>query len=113
MPQDCGGDFVDELRLGSLLLRHEPSPTRPAAGGEIAGHLHPVAQVVGSSGSVRRRCFVSDRSRCVMPAFGAFTGGLNFRDHAFAPLFSAREIVAFVLGRDRVHAVPEHRCRPD
>jgi metallophosphoesterase superfamily enzyme len=62
---------------------------------------------------VRRRCFVTDGTRCVMPAFGAFAGGLNWRDEAFGPLFDRRGVTAFVVGRDRVHAVPQHRCRPD
>jgi metallophosphoesterase superfamily enzyme len=49
----------------------------------------------------------------VMPAFGAFTGGLNIRDRAFAPLFAGPDVVAHMLGRSRLHAVPAHRCLPD
>ena len=44
---------------------------------------------------------------------GAFAGGLNWRDEAFGPLFGRCDVTAFVLGRDRVHAVSEQRCRPD
>ncbi|MBV9221685.1 MAG: phosphoesterase, partial [Methylobacteriaceae bacterium] len=62
---------------------------------------------------VRRRCFVADEVRCIMPAFGAYTGGLNVRDAAFARVFGTRRVTAFVLGSDRVHAVPERRCLPD
>jgi len=111
VPRGVGGEAMAELRLGGLLLRHEPSAGETS--GEIAGHLHPVAHVLSPSGSVRRRCFVSDRMRCIMPAFGAFAGGLNFRDVAFADLFGLRDVMAFVLGRDRVHAVARARCLPD
>ena len=107
-PACVGGETVNEHRIGALTFRHEP--TAGEAHGEIAGHLHPVARIVSPSGGARRRCFVSDGSRCVMPAFGAFTGGLNFRDAAFAPLFGARAVVVHALGRERVYAVSEASC---
>jgi len=70
----------------------------------VAGHLHPCARVVASGGSVRRRCFVTDGERMVAPAFGAYAGGLNVRDEAFAGLF-ARQPLCGALGAGRVHAV--------
>ena len=48
-----------------------------------------------------------------MPAFGAYAGGLDLRDAAFAPLFRRRAIVAHVLGRDRVYAIGQGRCLGD
>ncbi len=96
-----------EWRIGPLLLRHEP--TTGEAAGEIAGHLHPSAVVVGRVGRrVRRRCFATDGRRLVMPAYGAFTGGLDLLDAAFAPLFGP-DATAMMLGRDRVYAVPAAR----
>ncbi|MCG6122838.1 MAG: ligase-associated DNA damage response endonuclease PdeM [Microvirga sp.] len=100
-PEGLGGDIADELVLAGVRLRHEPS-TEP--GPEIAGHLHPVAKVVGRGGRVRRRCFAMSRERCVMPAFGAYAGGLNVRDAAFVPLFP-EGFVAGVIGRERVYSV--------
>jgi metallophosphoesterase superfamily enzyme len=92
-------------------LRHEPRAGDAA--GDIAGHLHPVARVVTMRGSLRRRCFASDGARCVMPAFGAYAGGLNLRDAAFARLFPGRAPRAHVLGRDRVYAVAHEYCYAD
>ena len=40
----------------------------------------------------------------VLPAFGAFTGGLDVRNPAIAGLFTERPMAA-ALGRDRVHAL--------
>ena len=105
------GDMQDELALGPLIFRHEPK--HGEAAGEIAGHLHPAARVVSPSGSLRRRCFVGHRTRCVLPAFGAYAGGLNIRHEAFAPLFGARPVTAHVLGRARVFAVGERYCIGD
>ena len=101
-PQALPGEVVAELAICGLTLRHEPLPgLRP---GEVAGHLHPAARVRAASGSVRRRCFVTDGERAILPAFGAYAGGLNVRDEAFNGLF-ARLPLAGALGRGRVHAV--------
>jgi metallophosphoesterase superfamily enzyme len=48
-----------------------------------------------------------------MPAFGAFAGGLNIRDAAFAPLFSQAPVVVHVMGRSRIYAAPMSRCVGD
>ena len=110
-PAGLMGDTASEWRCGPLTLRHEPTPG--AAPGEIAGHLHPVALVAGRGGAVRRRSFVSDGLRCVMPAFGAYAGGLNLHDVAFSALFAAGTRIAHALGRDRVYAVGEDSCLPE
>lgn len=96
------GRVVTTLRLGALTLIHEPQPGEAA--GEVAGHLHPAARVAAYGRGVRRPCFVTDGRRLVMPAFGAFTGGLDVRDKAVAGLF-AEPPMAAALGRDRVHAL--------
>jgi uncharacterized protein len=107
-PRDLGGTGATELRLGEVVLRHEPTPGTTEA--EIAGHLHPVAVVRGPGRSVRRRCVASDGRRAIMPAFGALAGGLDIRDPAFAGLFETKRLVAFVLGDTDVHPVPWKRC---
>ena len=109
-PAALAGDHVDELAIGRLVFRHEPD-NRPATG-EIAGHLHPAARVRARGRSVRRRCFVGDGERLIVPAFGAYTGGFNILDQAFAGLF-ARAPTAFVLGNDRVYAVRWEGLRAD
>lgn len=98
------GEAVAEVHLAGLVIRHEPTPGRDAARGEVAGHLHPCALVRGAAGRVRRRSFVTDGTRLLLPAFGAFAGGLNVRDPAIAGLFTAAPLVA-ATGR-RVHPVP-------
>lgn len=101
-PKTLPGETADELAIGTLTLRHEPQPgPRP---GEVSGHLHPCARVVGRSGTVRRRAFLTDGSRVILPAFGAYAGGLNCRDAAFGGLWSG-PVLAGALGRDKVHAV--------
>ena len=101
-PRCLPGEIVDEMVLGPLLLRHEPrAGLQP---GEVSGHLHPAAKVAARGGRVRRRCFVTDGGRVVLPAFGAYAGGLNVKNAAFAGMFAARPLAA-TLGRDKVHAI--------
>ena len=75
---DLGGISAAMFAIGPLVFRH--APEREDADGEIAGHLHPVARVNGRGRTVSRRCFATDGKRMVMPAFGAYAGGLNMRD---------------------------------
>jgi metallophosphoesterase superfamily enzyme len=88
------------------VFRHRPT----GAAGEIAGHLHPKARVATRGRSMERRCFACDGERAVMPAFGAYAGGLSIRDQAFAKIFKAPGLMAHVLGDDRLHSIAASRC---
>jgi DNA ligase-associated metallophosphoesterase len=112
--ENIGGRFLPELRIGALTFRHEPGGQIDCEdSGEIAGHLHPVARVARRGRAVSRRCFASDGVRLVMPAFGAYTGGLNVRDRAFANVFETLAFTAHMLGLERVYAVAAKHCLPD
>ena len=102
-PLWLGGDVAETLRLGGLVFRHEPLALFEP--GEVAGHLHPCASVAKWGRSVRRRCFVSDGLRLILPSFGAYTGGLDVGDVAIASLF-ANAFHAYMLGSARVYAIP-------
>ena len=108
-PAHLGGRAEKTLHLGALVFRHEPTGER----GEIAGHLHPVAKVRSKTGrSVRTRCFVTDANCLIMPALGAFTGGLNVLDEAFAPVFPDGAM-SFALGHERVFGLDPRQLLPD
>ncbi len=111
LPADIGGSFAETLALDPITFRHEPQ-TR-ACDGEIAGHLHPVARVAQRGRSTSRRCFAADGRRLVMPAFGAYTGGLNVRDRAFADVFGTLSFTAHMLGEARLYAIAAARCLAD
>lgn len=97
-----GGRYADILTIGGLTLRHEP--LADATDGEIAGHLHPCGKVAMRGRAVRRRCFVTDGRRLVMPAFGAYAGGLNVRNAAYDPLFP-KGFTAHLIGDGRIFAI--------
>jgi DNA ligase-associated metallophosphoesterase len=106
LPKNLGGVVANEVAIGGVLFRHEPT----GAAGEIAGHLHPKARVSTRGRAMERRCFASDGIRAVMPSFGAYTGGLNIRDSAFAKIFPTLGFVAHVLGDHRLHTIAASRC---
>jgi DNA ligase-associated metallophosphoesterase len=105
-----GGTAIEEAEIGKLILRHEPAPA-PATG-EISGHLHPCGVVRQRGRRLRRRCFASDGTRLVMPAFGAYTGGLNVLDRAFGSVFDAG-VRAWLMGETQVYPMPASRLVPD
>jgi DNA ligase-associated metallophosphoesterase len=101
-----GGSFVPAIALGGLVFRHVPS----GHAGEIAGHLHPCARINWRGHAIVRRCFAADAVRMVMPAFGAYTGGLNIRDRAFANIFATDAFTAHLLGGRRIYTFAARRC---
>jgi uncharacterized protein len=106
IPSDFGGVVATEVAIGPIAFRHEPT----GAAGEIAGHLHPKARVPTRGRTLERRCFACDGERAVMPAFGAYAGGLSIRDAAFARIFPSAAFTAHVLGDTRLHSISASRC---
>jgi hypothetical protein len=104
------GEVARETVIGGVRLVHEP--TARGTGPEIAGHLHPVAKIALRGKRLRRRCFVSDGTRLVMPAMGAYAGGLNVRDGAFQRLFDDGAD-AWMIGDARVFAIHRAMLLPD
>ena len=105
-----GGEAVDTVGLAGVILRHEPDARE--TGFEIAGHLHPAAKVRMRGRALRRRCFALSQRRCVMPAMGAYAGGLNLRDSAFRP-FLGEGFSAHLLGDARLFRIDPRLLLPD
>ncbi|MDH3659227.1 MAG: ligase-associated DNA damage response endonuclease PdeM [Alphaproteobacteria bacterium] len=105
-PSDLGGTSADEITIGKITFRHLPSSRSERI--EIAGHLHPKASVRARGRKVSRPCFVCDRRRVLLPAFGCYAGGLNVLDPAVATLFPD-DYRAYLLGKDRIHMVAKHQ----
>ena len=111
-PKQLGGRGAVEIAIGPLVFRHDARGERDGAGGEVIGHYHPVATVSTRGRSFRRRCFAIGRHRLLLPAFGAYAGGLNVREAAIRKLLDAEARVA-LLGRDRLHLFPISVTLPD
>jgi len=104
------GEVAEEIDEAPLVFRHEAQfgPVR----GEISGHYHPVAALTVRGRGLRRRCFLTDGYRLILPAFGAYAGGLNALDPAIAQLFPD-DYDALLVGRDAVRRLSWRQLRPD
>ncbi|UYN93403.1 MAG: ligase-associated DNA damage response endonuclease PdeM [Enhydrobacter sp.] len=109
-PPSGWGDVAEEIGNGSLVFRHEAR--FGPADGEISGHYHPVAALTVLGRGMRRRCFLTDGRRVILPAFGTYAGGLNALDPAIAQLF-VDDYDALVVGRDAVRRISCRRLRHD
>ena len=104
------GEVAEEINDGPLIFRHEA--LFGPADGEVSGHYHPVAALTVRGRGMRRRCFLTDGQRLILPAFGAYAGGLNALDPAIAQLFPD-DYDALVVGRDAVRRLSWRQLRPD
>jgi DNA ligase-associated metallophosphoesterase len=102
-PEGLPGDSVPEHRQGPLTFRHQATPGRVM--GELSGHFHPKAHIAVRGATLCRPCFVTDGYRILLPALGAYTGGLDTRDPAIATLFP-RGGRLFLTGRERLYSFP-------
>ncbi|MEO9873709.1 MAG: ligase-associated DNA damage response endonuclease PdeM [Anderseniella sp.] len=103
LPAHLPGTRSVEIALGDITLRHEPGA---GAVNEIAGHLHPVAAIRRRGRRVRTKCFVISPARIILPAFGAYTGGLDVRHEAFRPLLAGEAFRVIMIGKTALHALP-------
>ena len=71
----CGGTIREECLVSGIVLRHEAEAdeVRP----ELSGHFHPKLRLTLKGRNVSRRCFVASRTKLILPAYGALTGGLD------------------------------------
>ena len=102
-----GGHVVEELELGGLMLRHETGPTAVA---EVSGHYHPKVLLQLRTGRrVSRRCFAMTAERLVLPAYGAYAGGLFVDDPALVAALGARADALLALPEGLVRMTAEMR----
>ena len=88
MPAFCGGETLSETGLGEAILRHEPA--LGCAGPQIVGHLHPKASVPAGGYRFSGPCFCVSEELLIMPAFGAYAGGLSCRSSAIRAVLKSQ-----------------------
>lgn len=101
-PLDIGGSHLSEAKIGPITFRHVA--VEGAEPGEISGHYHPKARLRAA----RRPCFMVDQRRMILPAYGCYTGGLDWTTPVLRALFDEKAI-AYLTGRS-ILAVPVPRA---
>ncbi len=84
-PINLGGTCRADHLAAPLVFRHI---AEPGAKGEISGHYHPKARIVLGGRSLVRRCALLDADRVILPAYGAYTGGMFCNHPELARLVS-------------------------
>jgi DNA ligase-associated metallophosphoesterase len=105
-PNGLPGVGIAELMLGNITLRHIAEPQETL---EISGHYHPKATLHARGRRISRKCFMHDAARLILPAFGAYTGGLDVLNPAFEPLFGPDAHV--ILTGEKALRTPVSRLR--
>ncbi len=90
---------MEEYAARGLTFRHIAVP---GATNEISGHYHP--KLVLKKPRLSSPCFMEDGNRLILPAFGAYTGGLSVSDPVIQALFQP-SVRLYVLGAQAVFAV--------
>ncbi len=85
-PVELGGAHLAEWSCGPLVFRHIAQQN---GRGEVSGHFHPKARLRVRGRSISRAAFLFDQSRLILPAYGAYTGGLRSSEQVLADLMAA------------------------
>lgn len=98
-PVALGGSLLADWQAGPLIFRHIAQGMA-----EVSAHYHPKARLAGRAAP----CFLIDRDRVILPAFGAFTGGMECHLPPLGDLMGKGAIA--VLTGQRARAIPMPRA---
>ena len=98
LPHGFGAAILPELVLGGITLRHEAREGE--MGHEVSGHYHPKLRIRVRNRHIARPCAVLARQatpdgaqRLILPAFGAYTGGLDAAAPEIASALQPSDII--------------------
>jgi len=101
---DCfGGTVLPHVTLGGIKFRYEP--VRAPVSHEIAGRMHPVAQISEYGHVMRGRCYVSNGMRLILPSMGKYSVGANVLGSAFDSLLGHDGLFVWTITSGRVMQV--------
>ncbi len=102
IPEGVPGRVAPCIKTGTLTLCHRPED---GAAPLIAGHYHPKHTMRLARQHVSARCFVLGEGLLLMPAFGAYAGGLSTLDAAIGSLFDPAPSGYVMIYRNKLWAI--------
>ncbi len=99
--QSCG-----VFSLSGLTFRHEATQD---GSGEVSGRFHPCAEISHKGSLVRKPCFIEDGRKMILPAFGAYAGGMDARHESIA-LHFPQGCRVHVMGLEKIHTLDGGRA---
>jgi uncharacterized protein len=110
-PEAAGGVVSQHVTLAGIKFRH--APVKAPVGQEVAGCMHPVANVSEYEHATRGRCFVSNGMRLVLPSMGCYSAGNNVLHECFDPLLGRNGLFVWLVGNGRVQQVASGQLLAD
>lgn len=100
MPRTFGGEFLNELEINGIMLRHIAK--RGERKSELSGHFHPKLRLKVRNRFISKPCAVIGRGseygeRMILPAFGALTGGMDAKAPEIRSALSPSRAIYAVL----------------
>lgn len=99
-PLALGGSHMGEVKIGPLTFRHIADAKQSH---EISGHYHPKARLAGRA----HPCFLADHQRLILPAYGAYTGGMWSEAEVLIGLMQPSALA--ILTGQKARAIPMPR----
>lgn len=103
VPECFGGTVLPHVTLGGIKFRYEP--VRAPVSHEIAGRMHPVAQISEYGHVMRGRCYVSNGMRLILPSMGKYSAGANVLGSTFDSLLGHEGLFVWAINAGRVMQV--------
>ena len=107
-PKGLGGESADEVVKDTVAFRHIASDNASTLG-EISGHFHPKLRLQTRAGMISRAVFIWDAKRLILPAYGAYTGGLDVTHEQIMGHFDPLTAQAILTGVTPI-CVPAYRA---
>ena len=105
-PDTGWGETRQEFRVEGIRLRHCAGDRCP----ELSGHYHPKARISSRGRPFSRPCFLVDRDRIILPAYGTYTGGLDCREPPLSEIM--RDDAGAILTGPQPRILPVRSLRP-
>lgn len=100
LPSWLPGQCVPKMDMQGISLVHEPEAHR---GFQIIGHFHPKLSLVLQGHKITGKVFAQDDKLLLMPAFGAYTGGLDVQHEALTSRLSQPDY--YLMYREKIWKV--------
>lgn len=101
-PMGIAGSHRKQVERQGVIFRHIAESD--AKGPEISGHYHPKARLLGKAWP----CFLADHQRLILPAFGAYTGGMAAQSPELTGLMGP-QARAYLCMNQTVRVIPMPR----
>ncbi|MBF95632.1 MAG: hypothetical protein CFH34_00055 [Alphaproteobacteria bacterium MarineAlpha9_Bin4] len=90
--------YLSEYQIDNISFNHRSLKNNDY---ELSGHYHPKATIKLFKIKISKPCFLVGESKIILPAYGAFTGGIDAKDKIFKNIFN-NKYKTYVLLNEKI-----------